>query len=61
MLIHLVMMPRSPDLAIFLTTDVQTYRQTIPIPLPLAHACGVIILSVKSAIKNAFHCSDTRD
>ena len=37
------MMPRSPDLAIYVVTDRQTNKQTDKtIALPLAHARGVI-------------------
>ena len=46
--LRVVQMPRFPDLVIFvLMTD---RRQTKPITLPLAHACGVIKLYIESCI-----------
>ena len=55
--LRVAQMPRSPDLVIFvLTTDYR--RQTKPITLPLAHACGIIIQKAHQTfctMKNTLH------
>jgi hypothetical protein len=49
--LRVAQMPRCPDLAIFvLTNNKQTDKQTEPTVLPLAHACGINIISVLSLL-----------